>query len=188
MVTDIEGGVLVGCMTTGRDAAAIRGRDDIVLGMFVTIAETGVVLVEPRSFTGLMSLYETNHVRLRRLLGDPGRLPDELVTVSPHDLPLHVRVLERAPYTAVLHLTYWFPEPGALRADPDLTVRVYRDAKLVEACACTPRPHHRALSPYALEGRGAVEQRWIMNVMLGKWLDYLIGAGHAVAGRVPRGP
>lgn len=156
--------------------------------MFVTIAETGVVLVEPRSFTGLMSLYETNHVRLRRLLGTLGDLPDALVTVSPHDLPLHVRVLERAPYTTVLHLTYWFPQHGALLADPDLTVRVYRDAKLAEACACAPRPHHRALSPYAREGRGAVEQRWIMNVMLGKWLDFLIGAGQRVAGRAPRGP
>lgn len=155
--------------------------------MFVTIAERGVVLVEPRSFTGLMSLYETNHVRMRRLFGDPSALPDELITVAADDLPLHVRVLERAPYTAVLHLTYWFPEDGALRADPDLTVRVYRDAKLAEACACAPRPHHRALSPYAREGRDAVEQRWIMNVMLGKWLDFLLGAGHSVAGRAARG-
>lgn len=156
--------------------------------MIVTIAKRGVVLVKPRSFTGLMTFYETNYLRLRRLLGEPGRLPDEVIALSPHDLPLHVRVLERAPYTAVLHMTYWFPSTGALRADPDLTVRVYRDARLAEACACTPRPHHRALSPYALEGRGAVEQRWIMNVMLGKWLDFLLVSGHRVVGRGSRAP
>lgn len=155
--------------------------------MLVTIAERGVVLVEPRSFTGLMTLYETNHLRLRRLLGDPARLPDRSVSVSGDDLPLHVEVLERAPYTTVLRLTYWFAEHGALRADPDLVVRVYRDARLAEACACAPRPHHRALSPYAREARGEVERRWIMNVMLGKWLDFLLASDHRLAGRPTEG-
>jgi len=151
--------------------------------MLVTIAERGVVLVEPRSFTGLMTLYETNFLRLRWLLGDPARLPLHAVSVAADDLPLHLRVLERAPYTTVIHLTYWFPAGACLAADPDLTVRVYRDARLAEACACAPRPHHRALSPYARAASGALEQRWIMNVMLGKWLDFLLASDHQLAGR-----
>lgn len=150
--------------------------------MLVTIAERGVVLVEPRSFTGLMTLYEANYLRLRRLLGDPARLPQHALSVATDDLPLHLQVLERAPYTTVLHLTYWFPAGARLRADPDLTVRIYRDARLAEACACAARPHHRALSAYAREARSEIERRWIMNVMLGKWLDFLLASDHRLAG------
>ena len=146
--------------------------------MFVTITADRVVLSRPRSFAGLMTLYETSYLRLRRLLGDPMRLATRTVSSAAADLPLHVTVLERAPYTLVLHMTYWFGAGSAPVADPDLVVRVYRDARLAEACSCAAQPHHRALSSYAREARTEVERRWLMNVMLNKWLEFCIESGH----------
>ena len=94
------------------------------------------------------------------------------------DLPLHVEVMERAPYTTTLRMTYWFAAGIAPSADPDLVVRVYRDARLAEACSCSARPHHRALSAYARQAPTELERRWLMNVMLNKWLEYCLEVGH----------
>jgi hypothetical protein len=146
--------------------------------MFVTIAGDRIGLVPARSFAGLMTLYETSYLRLRRMLGDPTALADRSLSSAPGDLPLHVEVLERAPYTTTLRLTYWFAAGTAPVADPDLVVRVYRDARLAEACACAARPHHRALSAYAREAPTELERRWLMNVMLNKWLEFCLDAGH----------
>lgn len=146
--------------------------------MFVAIVGDRLNLAPARSFAGLMNLYETSYLRLRRLVGDPAQLPRQVVSSAAADLPLHIEVLERAPYTTTLRMTYWFAAGGAPCADPDLVVRVYRDARLAEACSCAARPHHRALSAYARQGATEVERRWLMNVMLCKWLEYCLEAGH----------
>src|SRR5262245_12809774 len=117
--------------------------------MFVTITGDRIGLAPARSFASLMTLYETNYLRLRRLLGDPTSLAARSVSSAAGDLPLHVEVMERAPYTTTLRMTYWFAAGEAPSADPDLVIRVYRDARLAEACSCAARPHHRALSAYA---------------------------------------
>jgi hypothetical protein len=150
--------------------------------MFVTIARDRLELVPARSFAGLMSLYESSYLRLRRAFGDPAALPERAVSSAEHDLPLHVTVLARARYTTDLHLTYWFAAGGTPVADPDLTVRIYHDAHLAEACACAQRPHHRALSRYARAAATEVERRWLMNVMLNKWLEFCLESGHGARG------
>ena len=146
--------------------------------MFLAIVGDRISLAPARSFAGLMTLYETSYLRLRRLLGDPALLAARSVSSAAADLPLHVEVLERAPYTTTLRMTYWFAAGTAPSADPDLVVRVYRDARLAEACSCAARPHHRALSAYARQGATELERRWLMNVMLSKWLEYCLDVGH----------
>jgi uncharacterized protein YqiB (DUF1249 family) len=146
--------------------------------MFLAIVGDRISLAPARSFAGLMTLYETSYLRLRRLLGDPALLAARSVSSAAADLPLHVEVLERAPYTTTLRMTYWFAAGTAPTADPDLVVRVYRDARLAEACSCAERPHHRALSAYARRGATELERRWLMNVMLSKWLEYCLDVGH----------
>lgn len=151
--------------------------------MLVTIVEDRISLAAPRSFAGLMTLYEANYVRLAQLVGAPERLPDHGRSTAREDLPLHFTVLERCRYTTALHLTYWFPRGVGAVADPDLVVRVYHDARLAEACSCSPRHHHRALTPYAREAASELDRRWLMNVMLAKWLEYCIEQEHRFAHR-----
>lgn len=149
--------------------------------MLIEVSERRIRLVRPRSFAGLMTLYESNHVRLARLLGDPARLPDVAVTHAARDLPLHLRVLERCRYTTTLHMTYFFPlERGGSVPDPDLVVKVYHDARLAEACSCAVQHHHRALTPYACRSADELEARWLMNVMFNKWLEFCLEKGHNI--------
>ena len=86
----------------------------------------------PRSFVALMSLYESNYLRLSELAGNLRGLSDVRVSRVADDCDLRLTVTERSPYTTSLDLTYLFPQENGLSTYPDMRVRVYHDARLVE--------------------------------------------------------
>jgi hypothetical protein len=125
-----------------------------------------------------MSLYESNFVRLGWLLPDPRRIDGPLLSDSADDLPLHLTLVERSRYTTTVRMTYFFDDVEGLVADPDLSVRVYHDALLVEAMACTHRHRHEALRSFDTRPGAELSRRWVRNVMLNKWLEYCAEKGH----------
>ncbi len=136
----------------------------------------------PGSFSALMDLYERNYIQIRRLL--PVMPPASAVRVSqtPGGLDLHLRIIERCPYTSELILTYQFGrDDGPPIAEPDLRIRVYHDARLAEAMAAHLR-HHAALSTDLLDtgraDRASLYLRWRINRFLYKWLSYCLRQGH----------
>jgi len=131
-----------------------------------------------RTLAGLMSLYEENYVRMWRLLQGHEPAGRGAVSRTPGDLDLHLSVLERHRYTTTYHLTYYFTEDGVLVPDPDLHVRVYRDARMAETVHCGRNSHLSFLRPYRLNAGSWLQRRWEMNLLLSKWLSYCIGKGH----------
>jgi uncharacterized protein YqiB (DUF1249 family) len=133
----------------------------------------------PRSFAALMTLYESNYIRLRALVPLAALAgSEELVSHVRDDVPLHVSLCERSRYTLTLHMTYFFEDDDGYVADPDLYVRVYHDARMAEALACGAQHRHPLLAPFET-GRGSeLERRWSRNMMLNKWLEYCADRGH----------
>jgi uncharacterized protein YqiB (DUF1249 family) len=141
----------------------------------------------PGTFVGLMTLYESNYIRLGWLVGDLRALDGEHRSRVAGDLELKLTVRERGPYTTTLALTYVFGEDLGADArtveDPNLEVRVYHDARLVEARTDVARPAHpglRRLRDHAAREAesSALGQRWARNMMLNKWLEYCTDRGH----------
>ena len=132
----------------------------------------------PGSFAALMSLYESNYVRLGWLLPDPRRFSGHLVSRVPDDLLLHLQLLERSRYTTTVRMTYFFDETEGRVADPDLKIRIYHDARMAEAMECTRHHRHRALKGFDTRPGGELSRRWARNVMLNKWLEYCSEQGH----------
>ncbi len=125
-----------------------------------------------------MALYESNYRRLGWLLPDLRHIEGPQVSRVDDDLPLHLDVLELTRHTSTVRLTYWFDEPGGKVADPDLTVRIYHDARLAEAMACIPRHRHVALKDFHTDPGAELSRRWARNTMLNKWLEYAADHGH----------
>jgi len=128
----------------------------------------------PGSFVGLMTLYESNYIRLRWLAGDLRALGGEHSSCVAGDCELRLAVLEQGPYTTVLQLTYSFANAGGHPDAPDLTVRCYHDARVAEASG-----HGRSVA----RNRGGapperLNRRWSRNMLLNKWLEYLVDRGH----------
>ena len=135
----------------------------------------------PGTFTGLMTLYESNYIKLHQLAAALDWPGDAIVSSSPRDSDLHAEIVRREPYTTTLRLTYWFPEEGGVSApDPDIVVRIYHDARLVEAVSSRDAHRHTKLREWAGSSNAELDRRWRLNMLLNKWLDYLFEVGHSL--------
>lgn len=143
-------------------------------------------VAKPRSFVGLMALYESNYLRLLRLIPELDRIDGCYRSRVAGDCDLHLEILERCRYTVTLSMTYHLPTDDGLLVDPDLTVRAYLDGQQAEVMAIGrlgEEPRHAALRNLVREHRGELNRRWRRNIVLNKWLDYLSEQGHLVLDR-----
>ena len=125
---------------------------------------TRAATYRPRSFRGLMNLWESNFRLLQQLLPSLEPKVDAARSLAAKDAPLYLEVLERGPYTLTLMLTYRFPGRGEM---PRLRVRVYRDAGVAQAMDADPSELGEHL-----------DRQWERNALLNKWLDYCLAKGH----------
>lgn len=115
-----------------------------------------------------MGLYESSYLRLARLAGELRRLPDCSRSHVAGDCTLLLAVTERSRYTSELTLTYLLPGAGAgVERVPDLRLRLYHDARLLEASAAGDAKERE------------LGRRWSRNLMVNKWLEYCLERGHS---------
>ncbi|MDE2234101.1 MAG: DUF1249 domain-containing protein [Gammaproteobacteria bacterium] len=145
--------------------------------MLIETVEQRIRLVKPRSFAGLMTLYEGNHAKMRQLLGNLRYLPSQLMSKSATDLSIHLSLHGRSKYTSTLCMTYWFDD-DVKSSDPELVVRIYHDARLAEAVSCREHPRHPVFNGGCSPGAKPMEKRWLLNMLLCKWLEYCIDHRH----------
>ncbi len=140
---------------------------------------------KPRRIAHLLDLYERNYHLLERLVPELELPFDRATSRSATDLPLHLIVVERAPYTSELRLTYEFTDPQGKHLEPDLWIRVYRDARVAEALHCGARAPWTAVDEGDPEVHRFLDDQWARNHTLAKWLEYLLEHGHgfSIAGR-----
>ncbi|MEO7774501.1 MAG: DUF1249 domain-containing protein [Steroidobacteraceae bacterium] len=130
-----------------------------------------------------MSLYESNYIRLRALAGEPAAVRGARRSLVAGDCELVLDLVEQSRYTMTLHLTYLLPaQNGAYERYPDLRLRVYCDARLAEAQSQAQETAAAAVHPVLGTLRRSAEreldQRWVLNMMLNKWLEYCLERGH----------
>jgi uncharacterized protein YqiB (DUF1249 family) len=140
---------------------------------------------QPGSFVSLMTLYESNFVRLRWLVRDLRAITDRVVSKSASDCDLYLTPMDLSRYTSVFRLTYEFGDqtagdgdPAACIRDPDLEVCVYHDARLAEVRSFRGFQRHPQLSRLQSGLKRELDQRWTRNMMLNKWLEYCAEQGH----------
>ncbi len=140
-------------------------------------------VVRPRSFVGLMMLYESNFIRLRQLIPELERLDGYYQSRVAGDCDLHLEILDRSRYTVTLSLSYFFQIDGTRFADPDVKIRAYLDGNLAEAMSLCGEHRHAALRRLTRVHGAELGARWRRNIVLNKWLDYLLDSGHLVLER-----
>ena len=116
-------------------------------------------IAKPRSFVGLMALYESNYLRLLRLIPELDRLDGCFRSRVAGDCDLHVEILEWSRYTLTLSLTYHIETNDGLLVDPDMTVRAYLDGQLAEVMAIGNYQRHATLRELVREHRKALDRR-----------------------------
>lgn len=131
--------------------------------------------VLPRGYGSLMDLHENNYLRFKRLVADLGAISDHAVSVVPGCMDLHLQIVERSKFTTTVRMTYHFLDNKRLVAEPDLKLRIYHDACLVEVLAGHLKHGRQRLDHLPAT---ALRFKWHLNRFLYKWLGYCLYLGH----------
>ena len=131
--------------------------------------------VAPRGFVSLMDLHENNYLRFKRLVADLDAIGDHAISVVPGCMDLHLQIVERSKFTTTVRMTYYFFENQRLIAEPDLKLRIYHDARLVEVLAGHLKHGRQRLDHLPAT---AIKFKWRLNRFLYKWLGYCLYLGH----------
>jgi len=139
----------------------------------------------PGTFVSLMTLYESNYIRLGWILSAPEAVDGHLISTAPGDVDLHLQVLERCRFTTTLQLSYLLEGSRGPLLMPDMRVRVYHDARLAEASSCSGWRRACVIREQLGEQvreigalRRELGERWARNMLLNKWLEYCAERGH----------
>ncbi|MCW8831422.1 MAG: DUF1249 domain-containing protein [Gammaproteobacteria bacterium] len=131
--------------------------------------------VVPGGYVSLMDLHENNYLRFRKLVADLDAITDWAISVVPGHMDLHLQILERSKFTTTVRMTYYFSDHQKLVAEPDLKIRVYHDACLVEVLAGHLKHGRQRLDHLPTT---APRLKWRLNRFLYKWLGYCLHLGH----------
>ncbi len=132
-------------------------------------------------FGWLMALYAENHRKLTRLFAPADLAAGHYVSRSGDGPELFLDVIAQHAYTVELRMTYALLDPLTGEPDPSAFLRLYRDARQVEATHCyVGRRWQDVIGMYPPPAE-VIGHRLRMNTFLGKWLDYLGEGGHGIA-------
>ena len=127
-----------------------------------------------------MSMYESNYLRLFNLIPELERLDGCYRSRVAGDCDLHLEILQRERYTLTMSMTYYFSNETENVADPDMLVRVYFDGQLAEAMSLGKDHRHVLFRRLFRAHADELGRRWTRNVILNKWLEYLLDQGHLI--------
>jgi uncharacterized protein YqiB (DUF1249 family) len=132
-------------------------------------------------FGWLMGLYAENFTLLTRLFEPADLAAGRYLSRIDDGLDLSVDVLGQHPYTTELRMTYAMPDPLTGEPDPSAFLRLYSDARQVEATHCYVGCRWQDVIGMYPPPAAVLDHRMRMNTFLGKWLQYLAERGHGVA-------
>ncbi len=124
-----------------------------------------------------MEIYEDNYRMVRLLMPELRRMDDGVVYVSRPDgrMQLELSQIEHNRYTTTFNLTYRFTESLRGEREPDLSVRIYHDAR---SCEVLSGFLH---SRWECRKVRSLDSGYRLNRFLFKWLSYCLRQGHSFA-------
>lgn len=125
-------------------------------------------------FASLMELYENNYMLVRLLIPELRDLQNgRYVSRISDAMDLELSQIEHCRYTTTFNLTYRFENSLREPCEPDLTIRLYHDARTAEVVTGivqTQRAESRR--------KRGLDNSWQLNRFLFKWLRYCLRQGH----------
>lgn len=123
--------------------------------------------------------------QLLMLIPDHAAHHDSFQSIVPGSPLLRMDILERHPYTRFLRLTYQFEKDQQQEISPDAHIRMYQDARLAEVTSFDPEQGFKRLAHPWYPHHQLFQRTWRQNLVLDKWLGYLLQQGHSVVTMQP---
>lgn len=133
------------------------------------IRKRAIADVQRFDHRSLMWIYEQNYGRVLKLINHLG-LESGRHCPPQGELDLRWERISADKYTETWRFTYEF-ESGD---EPDVWVRIYHDSTQAEAWKVGQHSHVDFLEVFETEVGSLFEKRWARNMLLHKWLEYLL--------------
>ncbi|OPX56200.1 hypothetical protein SAMN02745127_00712 [Oceanospirillum multiglobuliferum] len=130
-----------------------------------------------------MAECDANYLRLMRLLPDLERCEHWQFAISDESVDLgvlNINVTERSRYTTLLRIYQQDPW-GEWLDQPELSVRLYHDARMAEVVGYQKQRHFEGRYLYPNPKMRQPDEKLQINLFLGEWLAHLQQYGHSVA-------
>ena len=137
-------------------------------------------IAEPNSFVGLMTLYESNYVKLNHLFPNIKQYDDDRSIKSPFGNDIQLGVNKKTKYTMIVSMTYSFEESEIIEYEPNLTIKIYFDSRSAEVIGIGKLSKKSKLRDITYQNKNIINQLWRRNIILNKWLDYIIDCDYSV--------
>tara|TARA_B100000676_G_scaffold16785_1_gene14904 strand:- start:787 stop:1233 length:447 start_codon:yes stop_codon:yes gene_type:complete len=137
-------------------------------------------IAEPNSFVGLMTLYESNYIKLNHLFPRIRQYDTERSIKSFSGNDIHLRINKKTKYTMIISMTYTFEESDIIEYEPNLTIKIYFDSRSAEVINIGKLNKKSKLRDITYQNKNIISQLWRRNIVLNKWLDYIIDCDYSV--------
>ena len=145
--------------------------------MTAQLDEAGRVRFGARDISGLIRIYESNYVRMAKLIPNLAECDRVMISRVAGALDLYLELIERQPYTTTLVLTYRFADGCDCVHEPNARINVYHDVRAAEIVSHCRR-RSRTLRPWSPGRMPELDRKWRMNRFLLKWLRFCTFQGH----------
>ena len=137
-------------------------------------------IAEPNSFVGLMTLYESNYIKLKYLFPKIRQYDADRSIKSSFGNEIHLGINKKSKYTMIITMTYSFEESEIIEYEPNLTIKIYFDSRSAEVISIGKLSNKNKLRAITYQNKNIINQLWRRNIILNKWLDYIIDCDYSV--------
>lgn len=126
------------------------------------------------------AICEANYMRLQKLMPAmrAGQAAEyELYADGKHLGSVRFKVIESSKYTQMLSLEQ-IQSVGKWLNNPEMTVRVYHDARMAEVVSCQRQRRFLGVHEYPNRQMRLPDEKLQLNSFLADWLNYCIKHGH----------
>jgi len=136
-------------------------------------------IAEPNSFVGLMTLYESNYIKLNHLFPKIRQYDTDKSIKSPFGNDIHLGISKKTKYTMIISMTYSFEESEIIEYEPNLIIKVYFDSRSAEVISIGKLSKKSKLRDITYQNKNIINELWRRNIILNKWLDYIIDCDYS---------
>ena len=80
----------------------------------------------------------------------------------------------------IISMTYSFEEREIIEYEPNLTIKIYFDSCLAEVNGIGKLSKKSKLRDITYQNKKIINQLWRRNIILNKWLDYIIDCDYSI--------
>jgi len=135
---------------------------------------------EPGSFVGLMTLYESNFIKLIYLFPKIRQYNTDKTIKSLFGNDIHLGINKKTKYTMIISMTYSFEEIDIIEYEPNLTIKIYFDSRSAEVISVGKLNKKSRLRDITYQNKNIINHLWRRNIVLNKWLDYIIDCDYSI--------